>query len=197
MSMEGAELKEGKARVREHLIDPLERDGLVRKRGVTLQAHQDRLDGLAARLAYMTAENLRALAEVVATYGGGPRKDVWPTDVSICNWARRLQTPPISESRLVRSYIQSAAGMAAIDGGYVVELFEHLKRYGAPPDVYSLSKIRTEADQRKGRRARIERERERGIASQPDLDWLERQSAVFARCMAIVEKATEGAGNGR
>lgn len=168
---------------------------MVRKRGKSAEAHRDWLDRLAARLAYMSADKLQDLAEVVAVYGGGKRKDQWPSDLSICNWARSLQKPPISESRLVRSYIQSAAGRAAIDGGYVVELFDHLKRYGAPPDAYAFSMIRQEADRNRGRCARIDRERERGVAGLADLNWLERQDAIRARCMAIVERVKEGAGD--
>ena len=151
--MEGQELKDGKERVRTHLIAPLVRRGMVRKRGRSVEDHQKMLDSLEARLAYMAADRLAALAEVVERYAEGPKKNIWPAEVSITNWARRLQEPPASESRLVRSYLQSGAGDAAKSGGYVVELFLYLKKYGAPPNDYSMKEIRSQADDNRRKRA--------------------------------------------
>ncbi len=132
--MEGEALRAGKERVRENLILPLTKGGMIRKRGMPKAAEDEMLANLEARLAYMTADNLKALAEVLERYAGGKHKNVWPAEVSIYNWARAIQFPPASESRLVRSYLQSAAGSAAEVGGYLVELFWYLKKFGAPPE---------------------------------------------------------------
>ena len=111
--MEGQELREGKARVRAVLIDPLEAGGMQRRSGQKVEDHAAVLASLEARLAYMTEASLAALAEVVERHAGGSRQDRWPGEVPICNWARRIQEPPASESRLVRSYLQSGAGRRA------------------------------------------------------------------------------------
>ena len=191
--MEGAELKEGKERVRQYLIDPLVSGGMVRKRGQKVEEHDKMLASLEARLAYMFEDRLKALAEVVERYAEGPKKNIWPAEVSITNWARRLQEPPASESRLVRSYLQSGAGEAARIGGYVVELFLYLKKYGAPPNDYSMQQIRDQADDNRRNRLRIERDQELGMASPRDLKWLEGYMATRQRCQDIILARNEGA----
>lgn len=188
--MEGDELREGKARVRKCLLEPLEQRGMVRKRSRTEAMHQAMLESLEARLAYMTDENLLALAEVIERAAGGKSKNIWPEEVSVCNWARRLQEPPASESRLVRSYLQSAAGEAAKSGGYLVELFWHLKRYGAPPNDYARMQIQREADENRTRRLMIERDRERGRASPNDEAWARGYMDMRRRCLEIMKAST-------
>ncbi|MDQ7011929.1 MAG: hypothetical protein Q9M29_08920, partial [Mariprofundaceae bacterium] len=56
--------KTGRSAVRELLIDPLTNIGLVRPSGVTKAAHDQQLDRLRDRLAYMSRENLEVLREV-------------------------------------------------------------------------------------------------------------------------------------
>lgn len=192
--MEGDELRKGKERVRQILIEPLQQRGMVRKRGQKVEQVDRMLASLEARLAYMTADNLGALAEVVERYAEGPKKNVWPAEVSICNWARRLQLPPASESRLVRSYLQSVAGRRAQSEGYLVELFYYLKKWGAPPaGDWAIGKIKAEAEDNQQRRANIERLRDEGRASPSDLQWLSRYWAALERCTAIITAGAEGA----
>ena len=62
--MEGQELKDGKARVRLHLIEPLVSGGMMRKRGQKVEEHERFLSSLEARLAYMAADRLQALAVI-------------------------------------------------------------------------------------------------------------------------------------
>ena len=189
--MEGQELRDGKERVRVNLIEPLVKGGMVRKRGTSVEEHQKMLDRLEARLSYMTADNLGALAEVLECNAGGKQKNVWLAEVSIYNWARSIQFPPASESRLVRSYLQSAAGDAALSGGYLVELFAHLKRHGRPPYEYELKVIREEAENNRGQRERIKREQEVGRASQQELNWVEYHYGTQRRCLDIIKAKQE------
>ncbi|MGB0661311.1 MAG: hypothetical protein ACPGNV_14195 [Mangrovicoccus sp.] len=190
--MEGETLRAGKERVRENLILPLTKGGMIRKRGMSKTAEDEMLTNLEARLAYMTADNLKALAEVLERYAGGKHKNVWPAEVSIYNWARAIQFPPASESRLVRSYLQSAAGSAAEVGGYLVELFWYLKKFGAPPNTYSLSEIKREADDNRSALARIRRAQEVGRASQSELNWVEYYYRTQRRCLDVINAKREG-----
>jgi hypothetical protein len=191
--MEGEVLRAGKERVRENLIRPLTKGGMIRKRGTSKVAEDEMIANLEARLSYMTESNLKALAEVVERYAGGKHKNVWPAEVSIYNWARAIQFPPASESRLVRSYLQSAAGRAAEGGGYLVELFWYLKKFGAPPNTYSLSEIKREADDNRSARARIKREQEQGRASHRDLNWVEGYYHTERRCLDLINAKTSEA----
>lgn len=183
--MEGQELRDGKDRVRRNLIEPLVNRGMVRKRGQKVEDHQKMLASLEARLAYMATDRLAALAEVVERYAEGPKKNTWPAEVSITNWARRLQEPPASESRLVRSYLQSGAGDAALSGGYMVELFLFLKKFGAPPNDYAIREIRNQADDNQRKRSQVERDREDGRADARDLSWLQGYIDTLRRCQDI------------
>jgi len=185
--MEGEELRAGKARVREHLIDPLNAIGMVRKKGLTLETHRMALEGLAARLSYMDVGFLCALAEVVEAHALGPDKDQWPSIPNITSWARALQEPPASESRLVRSFLQSAPGQRAVDGGYIVELRRFLKRNGRPPSDYDMRQIRDEAASNERQRQIISANIDSGRASEADRQWLSGWNAAHATCMTIVE----------
>lgn len=190
--MEGDELKAGKARVAECLILPLTRAGMVRARGQSADAMAGMLDRLQSRLAYMTADNLAALAEVVERYARGDRKTAWPAEIMICGWARELQEPPASESRLVRTYLQSGAGDAAASGGYLVELFFYLKKFGAPPNDYGRAQIRQEAEDNARRRASIRRDQDAGQASPRDLAWIQGYMDARRRVQDIVKAKQDG-----
>ena len=190
--MEGEALRAGKERVRENLILPLTKGGMIRKRGVSKSAEDAMLSNLEAPLSYMTSGNLAALAEVVERYAGGKHKNIWPAEVSICNWARDIQCPPTSESRLIRSYFQSAAGQAAQAGGYLVELFFYLKKFGAPPGSYSLSEIKRKADENHRTRARIKREQDCGQVRPSDLSWIEDYYQAQRRCLDLINAKDEG-----
>ena len=99
--MEGRERGDSKERVRVALIDPLVSRGLQRKPGRSVEDHQKMLDSLKERLAYMAADKLAALAKMVEHSAEGPKKNIWPAEVSITNWARGLQAPLTSKPQLV------------------------------------------------------------------------------------------------
>lgn len=193
--MEGIELKEGKERVRQCLIDPLSQKGMVRKRSRSVDDHEVMLASLEARLAYMMEDRLMALAEVVERFAEGPKKNIWPAEVSIRNWAVRLQEPPAGQSRLVRSYLQSGAGDAANTGGYLVELFFHLKKFGTPPNVYTASQIKQQAEENRRKRVAIQRDNETGRAAPRDLAWLQGYMDARHRCLDIINAKSKGAAN--
>lgn len=191
--MEGQDLKDGKQRVRKNLINPLVSRGMVRKRGRSVEEHDKMLVSLEARLSYMSEERLAVLAEVVERYADGPKKNIWPAEVSITNLARRLQESPASASRLVRSYLQSGAGDAAKSGGYLVELFSYLKKMGMPPNKYSFSHIRQQSEDNKRRRMAIERDRKEGRESPSDMAWLQGYMDTRRRCLDIINAKKERA----
>ena len=185
--MEGEALKEGKDRVRQALIEPLIRAGMVRRSGATLPDHAAMMDRLEARLAYMSPEMLLALAEIVERHADGKAKNVWPAEVSICNWARDLEPPPPSESRLVRSYMQSSAGALAYGEGYALELFLYLKKFGRPPvGSYAIDTIKADADRNSRRANAVQNAIDCGRASEMDAAWLVQYRAAQKRCVALI-----------
>jgi len=184
--MEGEELKAGKQRVHDHLIEPLSALGFVRRRGSTVTAHEGAMESLAARLAYMREGNLLTLAEVVENNGFGPDRLVWPQVKLILTWACALQAPAASESRLVRSYLQSVPGQAALDGGYVVELRMFLKKNGRPPSEYEMCRIRDEAASNGRERSRIKASKDAGSSSEHELKWEADYLRAHQTCRNII-----------
>lgn len=183
--MDDEALKAGKARVQEHLIEPLEVLGMQRAPRATLGQHEAFLEGLKGRLAYMSADGLQALAEVVEANGEGKRRDRWPSGMQIMKWASRLEAPPESDSRLVRSYLASAAGDRAAAGGYLAELYRHLKRFGAPPNDFAERQMATEADEAQRRLERLQRAEAEGRAEPAEQAWARDRAARLARAEAI------------
>ncbi|MCL4065328.1 hypothetical protein M3484_01895 [Pseudomonas sp. GX19020] len=185
--MESDALKAGKERVRKHLIEPLTARGLKRAGGSTVAQHEATMEGLAARLAYMSSENLGALADVVERHGQGKHKDRWPSEVVICNWARQLQEPPPSDSRFVTTYLRSRVGRQALAEGWAVELYLSIKKFGQPPNGFVIRTLKEEADASKRRRGRIETESRFGTVAPADRQWLEWYHLVEARVAAIMD----------
>ena len=185
--MEGEALKLGKERVRDVLIRPLAGRGMVRGAGLTVAQHEAAMEGLAARLAYMTAPNLRALAEVVEANGAGKARNRWPSELLICQWARRLQEPPASDSQLVTTYLRSAAGRRARAEGWLVELYLYLKKMGRPPNDYVIRELKLEADRAMRRRARVQEAARFGGMDPAEGRWLDWWMQAEARALAIVE----------
>lgn len=185
--MDSEALKLGKEAVRQMLIQPLTARGLQRAAGATVAAHEATMEALAARLAYMTPDNLRALAEVVEMNATGKHRNRWPSEVMICQWARQLQQPPPSDSHLVTTYLRSAAGRRARAEGWLVELYLYLKKMGRPPNEYVIRELKVEADSAMRRRARVQEAARYGGLDPDDRRWLEWWLAAETRATAIMD----------
>lgn len=181
-----AELRAGKALVRAQLIDPLLKAGMVRRSGQTVAECEQMFAELEAKLSYMSAESLRALREFCIRRAGGKHKNTWPAQVSIENWACDIERPKPSDSQLVRSYLRSAAGVRAVEGGYVVELFWHLKNAGSPPKPFQIERLQVEAQENQKRLAECARRRGAGSATSQDFRFLDGYEAARARVQNII-----------
>jgi len=185
--MDREQLKAGKARVQEHLIDALNKKGMERKRSVKVEVFEKSMESLCARLAYMGVEQLQALAELVERMAEGKRKNAWPAEISICNWARRIQQPPPSDSPMVCSVMNSAMGRLAMAGGYQRELYLFLKKHGYPPNDYALGQVRKEGEENIARASRIMAKRHEGVLDPDDAAWLEWYQAGGERVRAVIK----------
>ncbi|MGR3452893.1 hypothetical protein [Pseudooceanicola sp.] len=193
--MEGEELRQGRRRVQDHLIAPLERQGMQRRPSASVTQHGDFLDALRNRLAYMTARNLDALAEIVANMAGGKHRDRWPVEVAIMNMARRLQIPPASESRMVRTWLQSAAGHRALAEGWHVEAFFWMKRNGMVPNDYIRAECAREAAENAAQRRRLIELWQAGRCTPSEYAEVERWHEADQRVRSIIE-ASQGSTKG-
>lgn len=189
--MHGEELKQAKARVDVLIVDPLELEGMARKRGVSIADHERYLEELRNRLAYMAPNNLHVMRGVIRANALGVARNNWPGMVSIKNWAHALQDRPEADSRLVLSYMASAAGRAAWERmpEEAVSLRRYLKKVGRPPTTdYEWKVIR---DRASGWRHDLERIRDaecRSELDESDRNYLE----SFRKMRARVEKLVFG-----
>ncbi|MTH76328.1 hypothetical protein [Paracoccus aestuariivivens] len=178
---------EAKARVEALLIEPLA--GLARKRGVGSDKHDEMLDRLRVRLAYMTDANLRGMVDLILRHAV---KGVWPEEALIKAWAYTLQCPPPRDCDYAISLIRSAMGRQARDEGWAVELFQIAKRLGPPPGRYIIAQLRDEAEQNRRRRTLISENIQAGLASDADRAWLGDWHKDMAEIEAIQSGNTEG-----
>ncbi|MGO4854452.1 hypothetical protein [Phaeovulum sp. W22_SRMD_FR3] len=175
---------EDRARVKALLITPLA--GLGRKRGLGAEAHEAALVKLTERLAYMTAQNLRGLHDLVLRHAG---KGIWPDAALIIAWAYALQCPPPAFSDYPRSLIQSAMGRQARDEGWAVELYQVARRLGPPPGKYIIAQLRQEAEANRRRRERVRERIGVGRADPEEQHWLARWHADLAEVEALQSAA--------
>jgi hypothetical protein len=192
----GAATESGTARARRLLIEPL--SGLARPRRVSAEQHAENLARLARKLSYMDEAALRGLAELCLAHAGqvarskGAVAPVCPEPGMIQSWAFALQAPPIGQSDYPASVMRSAMGRRAHDQGFGVELLRMARRYGPPPQAYTLTRLRDEADENRRRRAALRAEIEAGNRLAPEqARWLEAWHADAALVEQLIAEGDE------
>ena len=182
----------GRRAVRSCLVDVLDAAGLRRIKGVSVLAHDAMVARLVDRLAYMTAANLTTLAETCLDNAGGAKHDEWPSEVILRSWAQGLQARPFAEHRIVSSWLASVEGPVAEAGGWLVELYRHLRRRPRPPSSYELQRIRDDARDNHHRVTRIRERMAVDRATVEDQAWLEAYLADTRQARAIVDSGKQG-----
>jgi hypothetical protein len=191
--MDNGKEETGRKKVRMYFLDPLNEAGMVRKRTDTAEKHKKTMTALADKLAYMTPDNLRGLRQCVVRLAGGKARNVWPCEQSVEFAAYNLQTPPPRKGDYAQSLVRSAMGRRANDEGWVVELFQIAKRIGPPPGKYIISKLKEEAVENRGRRARVAEYIKSGSESAHDRAWLAQYHRDLDECLAIMNEKPEEA----
>ncbi|RLL61533.1 hypothetical protein [Paenirhodobacter hankyongi] len=191
--MDSAEQAAGEKRVRELLIEPLERRGLARPSSLTRAQYEEMCRDLCARLAYMTGLNLEALAEQVAANPAGKDRDRLPIANQILNWAGQIQPPREDGSPLIRAVFAADLGRRALAEGWAPELLRHLRETRLWPGSFAVEQVR-ERGREADRRMRMVREAQAAgrFVSEVDRQFLERRGAAVVRCEAIAEMVRAG-----
>lgn len=184
--MQGDELKQAKKNVRELLIEPFDPLGLSRPKDLKVMQFEKMLSGFENNLSYMRRENLHQLRLFVEANLEGPNQNRWPAPAAIYKWARDIQSEPEGNTELVVSWLQSVEGPLAVDGGYVVELRNDLKKYRKPIGEIQLRLIRKRADENRHKLAVIREQVAVGRATNEELDWANAYERAFQACKAIV-----------
>lgn len=192
--MDRVEQADGEKRVMRVLIGPLKLRGFTKPVGQTKAEFQDMLDGLCAKLAYMSETNLAALEEDAATLAGGKEKDRFPIADRILERARLFQEPPSDASPLIRALFASPLGASALDGGWAPELLAHVKKNRRWPGEYAVSQIKQQADDAMRKMTNLEDALARGdLLRSGEEEWHARRQAKLEQCRNIAALAHEGA----
>ncbi|UWR61373.1 hypothetical protein [Phaeobacter inhibens] len=191
--MDAREQHAGEKRVREHLIDPLTRLGLVKPSGMTVAQFKVMQDELCGKLAYMTDLNLQALAEQVRSMPSGKSKDRFPIAAKVLGWAAQIQAPADDASPLFRAVFGGALGKAAMAEDFAPELLAHLRSHRVWPREYDVRQIRERSLEAKRRFTRMtEAEQRGGVVSEEDQRLRAARAQAEEKCRRIVAIVESG-----
>lgn len=178
----------GKAMVNQILLKPL--SALPAPRGVS----SDDYDRLAERLAYLSQESLSGLAEYALRHSGtarltkgGSRR---PMPDLLRSWAYAIQPPPPHESEYVGSVMRSVLGEEARDGGWHVQLYRHLRRFGPPlaKSEYAKQQLRSQAERDQRELVRVRERLGVGQQSREDRMFLSAWHDDLRNAEALIEQ---------
>lgn len=186
--MSSKEQAEAERRVRQRLVEPLQRLGLARPTGVTAAQFEAMIDDLCGRLSYMSEMNLDALAEQAAARPGGRDGNRFPIAAKLLTWAAEIQPPADSASPLMRAVFASAIGRAAMAEDWAPELLSFLRKNRCWPKEYDLRGIRERAAEARQRLQKQDEQAARGFfVADTEREFRARRDAALDRCKRIVE----------
>lgn len=187
--MSSAELCEGKQRVREHLIEPLERLGLRRPSGMTVSQYKVMVEELCGRLSYMTALNLDALVVQVSTLPGGRDGSRFPIAAKILGWAADIQPPADTASPLMLAVFSGPLGRQSMEEDWAPELLSHLRKHRLWPRGMDLTRIKDRAGEARRRVALVSDRQRRGLSTnEEDLRLVKQRTKAAQKCERIMEQ---------
>lgn len=183
----------GRDAVRRLFVDRLETSGLQRGKAggkvMTEDQHAAMLKRLVDFLAYLDPASLEALAEEVLESATGPRKNQWPTELLVRQMAEGKERRPRELAPIVTSWLASIEGPKAEAGGYLVQLYRHLRKHRRPVLSYDLTQIKREAESDQSALMRIRERFDIGSAGAEDRAWLASWIEDEARARAIIDLA--------
>jgi hypothetical protein len=186
--MDSAGQANGEKRVRAILIDGLMQRGLAKPGSLTKDQFQAMVDGLCAKLAYMSDINLAALEEEVAANPGGRDKDRFPIANDILSRAGRIQPPADDASPLIRAVFAAQLGRDALIAGWAPELLADLRQNRRWPGSYVVGQIKDQARDAIRKLEEYDRVLVRGDDLRPEeARWRDHRRAALARCQAIAD----------
>ena len=188
--MEAIEQAEGEKRVQDVLIAPLLALGLARPSMLRQAGFEVMLKELRQMLAYMSADNLVRLREEIEDRPGGKDGDRFPIALKILKWARKIQQPEAGPSPLMINVFRDSLGLEALAKGWAPELLINIRAERKWPGPFTVSKIKSSADDAMRRLPDIEMRLARGdIIPKEDAQWRDQRRAAIQKCQDIADQS--------
>lgn len=190
--MDSKSQAEGEKRVMELLFDPLHAIGLAKPSTVTNPQFAEMKKVVSAKLAYMTAENLEALAESIQNDDGVIDKGRMPIGAKIVKMANKIQEPTADGSPLMRAVFADQVGKDALRDGWAPELLGYLRRERRWPTGYVINfELKKLGDEKQRRLTKIEEALANGIEpSEEDRRFRMLRLAAIRKCEEISKLGT-------
>lgn len=179
----------GREAVRLHFVQRLAGSGLKPAKGLTEAQHAEAQKKLVEFLSYLSVPSLVTLADQVLTVAGGKGRDSWPSELVIRQMAEGLEKRPVIMAPIVTSWLASIEGPKAEAGGYLAQLFRHLRTHPRPVMSYDLTQIRQQAADDRRREAVIQSRAEAGLTSEDDLRWRADLAEDLRQAREIIDRA--------
>lgn len=183
----------GRRAVRTHLIEPLQAEGMKRRKGETLEDEQAYIERLVRRLSYMRAEALDELLPIVRGLAGGGGRNRWPDEISVLNFAHAIQPPPDVSDDILTSWLRSVEGPIVRREGTLAATRMFIKRFRRPPKDKAGSRFY--AGQVREMQREIDRDIEaarramaNGEARQSEIDMVRGYDRMIAGLEALVDE---------
>jgi hypothetical protein len=136
----------------------------------------------------MSDSALKVLRFAIAENAGGKTHTEWPRILLIVNMANAIQKKPPELSRLVTSYMRSAAGRDAwaLSPIRAWALAKYLSSCKRPPDDGGWRTIERWQSERTEMLAQKQRAVTNGASTSRDHEWLDKHDHVIERTRALV-----------
>lgn len=130
---------------------------------------------------------------MVEAHPAGKEGDRFPIALKILTKAREIEVPDTGPSPLMLKIFAHATGQEAIEKGWAPELLKYVKVAREWPGAWTLSKIKSEADDPVRRLEDIELKMSRDDpVSSGDLGFRDRRLAALRKCQGIADQARSG-----
>lgn len=173
-------------RARALFVDRLSSSGVRPYGKQTVAQHVETLKKLGDYASHLSEQSLDALADEVLV-AAAQAKGVCPSELAIRMMVDGKEPRPFEMAPIVTSWLASIEGPPADAGGYLAQLYRHLRNHPRPVMVHDLTAVKKQAAADRQREAVIRERAPRGGATEEELRWLSALVEDLRRARAIVE----------
>ena len=173
-------------RVRVLFVERIASSGVKPFGKQTVAQHIETLKKLGDYASHLSEQSLDALSDEVLGAAAAAR-GVCPSELAIRMMVDGKEPRPFEMAPIVTSWLASIEGPQAEAGGYLAQLYRHLRDHPRPVLVHDLTLVKKKAADDRQREAMVRERIERGRATDEERRWLSALVEDLRRARAIVE----------